>query len=52
MTFTMRIRDGVVIHCHSELGRVPMSMCDISEAVSKVFDLMDGKQFDIEFVNA
>lgn len=52
MTFTMRIRNGVVIACHSELGPVPLDMCEVSEAVTAVFNLMSGKPFDIAFVNA
>jgi hypothetical protein len=49
MTFTMRVRDGIVIACRSELGPVPMELCEISEAVSAVFNLMTGREFDIEF---
>lgn len=52
MTFVMRIRGGVVIACRSELGPVPMDICEIGEAVTAVFNLMTGRQFDIEFVNA
>ena len=49
MTFTMRIRDGVVIACHNEYGQVPMDMCEIGQAITDVFNLMRGNQFNIEF---
>lgn len=51
MNFTLRIRGGVVLSCNSEIGAVPMALCEIGQAVSTIFDMMNGRQFDIEFVN-
>lgn len=49
--FVVRVKDGVVISCRSELGMVPIEMCDINYAVALIYDMVGGRAFNIEFVN-